>query len=271
MGCKTASSEPRPKPLTEELMANNPMADNAGLETAGIGVAADVVESTVETEVSPDVTQAVATTAKPLAPFDTTKAFSERLRSSVSKELDKEIFEMGLRNPVTGQPIRTKKELDAYKEQEKTTNEAHAKGIDSAVYMEMSELSKRVAKSEEESATLKRQIEFAKHDESLLKDPEYGSMYKANREAIQELAQNQDLNLEAAAMLFSRHNLSKIIEQAKQQASNSTLAKTKAASAASPGSLSGGGEVPTNDINCMSASEFESMIKKAERGELRKS
>lgn len=250
------------------------MADNIGLsrEPADAGDAAGMTPQAAEETETAQAEAAVAAGAAEAAvdvpaqegrqyPVpELTKAFSQRLNA----RLDSEIAALGLVDPLTGQPVKSKKDLDNLHEKEKAFQASQSGTGNADIENEIQMLKSQLAGVERQSA-------LALQDEALRRDPKFGEMYSANREAIRQLAESIDgLDLESAAMLFVRHNLDKITQQAQQRALNAILSKTSAVKNATPGSLSGGGEPQDNDIASMSAADFAAMVKRAEHGELRK-
>lgn len=250
------------------------MAENIGLSTAqtDAGDAAGMIPQAAEETETAQAEAAVAAGAVEAAVDvpaqegrqypdpELTKTFSQRLNA----RLDHEIAALGLVDPATGQLVKSKKDLDSLREKEKTFRPAQVVDTNADVENEIQMLKSQLAGVERQSA-------LALQDEVLRRDPKFSEMYSANREAIRQLAESIDgLDLESAAMLFVRHNLDKITQQAQQRASNAVLSKTSAVKSATPGSLSGGGEPQDNDIASMSAADFAAMVKRAEQGELRK-
>lgn len=203
-----------------------------------------------------------------------TKAFSERLNKSV----DAEIAGLGFVNPFTGKLITGKKELLEYKRQmaEGTASAAPEEEgdqlqDDAERFYATPGLLDRLTELRNKVASYETQIENAKQDRILSDDPVLGDIYRAGKPQIQSYADRFGLEPEAALMMYLRNSLGDITGKAKQQAQNEALTRSMSLSAASPGSLSGGGEPPVSDYTHMAPADFAELVRQAERGQLKKS
>ena len=232
-------------------MAANAEESNAGLvEDTAAQTSADS-SAAVESSPNEDVTQ--------------TQAFSRRLNEMSAKRSREAVdsFAASLRqtNPYTGKPITTAQEMRDYY----AMRDAEEQGKDPETAVQLSTLRNRLAEYESREAEAK-----------LRDDPELGEYYEEYQDELAELLEacrndgRSDIAPEAALRALIAHNIGTIKQRDADRVKQETLSRINANAAASPGSVSG--EVAGNvaDYGSMSDDDFEKVVQKAMRGELKR-
>jgi len=234
-----------------ENMAANAV-DTAPVDTGGAdnSAAGSVAAPTVASPAENDVTA--------------TKAFSKRL----NERTDAMIADLGMTNPYTGKPISTYAEMQDYR----AMQSADEAGENPESAAELSRLRARVAEFEQRE----REVGFREQEAAIRSDPALAPIYEEYHDDVMKLmevsaAEGYDIDLDSALRtIMSTHYgdiRSRDIERAKAEA----LASVRAAGAASPGSIGGGGANESVDWATMSDADFERHLAIAKRGGYRKS
>lgn len=195
-----------------------------------------------------------------------TQAFSRRLREkseqAANQAVDQFVASMGVKNPYTGQPIRTRSEFDQYRQM----FEAQKRGQDPVIASQI--------------ATMQNELNSYKmrdQEQQLLNDPQRSEIYKALQPEVRQLLDYchrngmRNVDLQTAFNTVLSNRLPEVMKLSGQKMQQETVKKISANAAATPGSLGKAGDAAKPDFSKMSDSEFDSWVKRAERGELMKS
>lgn len=228
-------------------------------------MAANAVEEVVD--VAPEVTAAPETepaedgVAAVEAPEDVTKtkAFSERLKKMSAKAVDDFVREQGWVNDITGETISDRAGYAKYQKM----RTAQSEGKDPALSAQVDEMRGELAR-----------YRLQEQDAQLQSDPEVREIYTELRGEVMDLVdycrgEGKDVSVRDAFQAVLAKNQSKIIKNIKQKAEAAAAAKYNAAAKASPGKLSGGDTPASVDYATMSDADFEAVLAKAKKGELR--
>lgn len=200
----------------------------------------------------------------PAASVETTRAFSERLKTMSGRRVDEFIAGMGLQDH-TGAPIRTRAQYDAWQ------------AARACAPQEQSGMAQGSAVPSDELAALRgelRSLRDAERDRALLTDPAQGQTYAALRDKVQEVQQvcrtcGDDVSLDAVYAAVLMDELPQLYRQAVETARGEALRTVQANGLASPGALGGGPAAQPLDFDTMSSADFAEYHRRALRGEWR--
>lgn len=197
-----------------------------------------------------------------------TKAFSERLNAMSAQRTDAAIASLGMTNHFTGKPISTLAEMQDYR----AMQAADEAGGDPESAAELSRLRAQVAEFQQRE----RDAGLRDQEAAIRANPALSEVYDEYHDDVMQLMEasasnGQEIDLDSALrVIMSAHYddiRAKDIERAKTEA----LASVRAAAAASPGSIGGGGANEPVDWLNMSSEEFKRHVEIAKRGDYRKS
>ena len=189
-----------------------------------------------------------------------TQRVAQRIRDASQKSVDTFIRGMGLKNPYDGdKPILTKADYDAYAEMKKLDEEGQTDPV--GAYRN---------KALQDELALLRGNERMRELES---DPVKGQTFAKLKDKVTELMdycreQGTPCTVDAAFNAILANSYFDLMNEAETSVRNDTLRKINSNAQASPGAMSG--EDPAdNDISSVSDADFEKLVQKALRGELR--
>jgi len=219
------------------------------------------VETTQESENTEEVAEPQAEVVKPVQTHEQNAQFARVRREAEQKARDSVIAEMGME--WNGQPIRTYQQYqDALKEQN-LMQEAQKQGIDPQFYADFRNM-------QDELNSYKRNTILSQQESTLSNDPVLGEFYNDWKDEVHEMANQYNCDLDTAMTFLIRDRFGDILKKRSQKIQNETITKINTNSISSPGSLSSGGGQPSSNVWEMSDADFNKMVEKAARGELRR-
>lgn len=156
--------------------------------------------------------------------------------------------------------IKTFAEYEKAVREAELEQEAEEAGMDPKTYAKLKELEAKVQ-------TYEKQESYKEQDQKLSKDPVTSSIYKQYRDEIKDISNQYSVDLQSAFTFLVGQKLPEILGNAQQ----STINKISENGRSSPGSLSKAGANQNYDAFSMSNKDFEAMVERAKRGDLRKS
>lgn len=197
-----------------------------------------------------------------------TKAFSDRLNKMSAERTDAAIAGLGMTNPYTGKPISTLAEMQDYR----AMQSADEAGGDPESAAELSRLRAQVAEFQQRE----RDAGFRDQESAIKANPALAAIYEEYHDDVMGLMEQasdngQDIDLDSALRIIMSTHYDDIRARDIERAKAEALASVRAAGAASPGSIGGGGANEPVDWANMSSEEFSKHLAIAKRGGYRKS
>lgn len=214
-GCKTATTEPRPKLSTGEIkMLENYMAANES-EIANLKIDLQLfAEGDEPVEPGTDEPIEPAPDVEPVKEDITqTQAFSQRLKDMTQKAVDAEYDR--LYGAEYG--IHSKAEFDAAIAKQEAEREAQKKNLDPEVYQELQELKQFKNQTEKEKI-------ISSEDSKLMNDPKVGELYKQWHDEIMTNVREHNSRPDIEFTIMLREKAAELVgqkpnvEELKQQA-----------------------------------------------------
>ena len=197
-----------------------------------------------------------------------TKAFSERLNAMSAQRTDAAIAGLGMTNHFTGKPISTLAEMQDYR----AMQAADEAGGDPESAAELSRLRAQVAEFQQRE----RDAGFREQEATIRANPALSAVYDEYHDEVMDLMaeiedSGRDATLDSALRIIMSSHYDDIRARDIERAKSEALAGVRAAGAASPGSLGGGGANEPIDWANMSSEEFSKHLAIAKRGGYRRS
>ncbi len=217
-----------------------------------------VVDSQIEQNTEPVQAESVEV-AEPQQEQQTPEQnalFAKVRRETEQKAKDAVIAEM-----YGSQGIHTYTDYQKALKDHQRQQEAQQKGIDPELYSQLQTMQDELNSYKREKTMLQQEVELAK-------DPVKGELYNSWKDDVQAIANNFNVDLKTAFTLVLEEKLPDILGKAKAQTEQETIKKINANAQSTPGALSSE-SIPKANIWDMNSSDFNKMIEKAKRGELR--
>lgn len=197
-----------------------------------------------------------------------TKAFSDRLNKMSAERTDAAIAGLGMTNHFTGKPISTLAEMQDYR----AMQAADEAGGDPESAAELSRLRAQVAEFQQRE----RDAGFREQEAAIRANPALSEVYDEYHDDVMQLMEvsasnGQEVDLDSALRVIMSAHYDDIRARDIEKAKTEALASVRAAGAASPGALGGGGANEPVDWANMSSEEFSKHLAIAKRGGYRKS
>lgn len=215
---------------------------------------AEVAEpQTTEVTTTEETTEGQGSTAE----VTQTQAFARRLKEETAKVRDEIIREI-----YGAQGINSYAEYQAALEAQRAAEEAQKRNIDPEFYQEFHGLKQEVNE-------LRREKMFISQEAEIKSDPVRGPLYEKWADEVKQFARQVNTDLKTAFLLTLDAKLGDVLNGTKSQAEQEAVKKIIQNQTTSPGSLSQGADTPTKSVWSMNKSDFDALVQKALRGEVK--
>ena len=198
---------------------------------------------------------------KPVQSQEQNALFAKIRREAEQKARDKVIAEMGME--WNGSPIKTYDDYQRAVREKQLMEEAQQQGLDPQFYTDFKNM-------QDELQNYRRNTMITQQDAELVNDPVKGELYNQWKSDVIDMANRYNTDLKTAFSVVLEERLGEVLAMNAKKIQNDTISKINENKTTTPGSLSASNEQPTLNAWDMSDNDFEKMMERASRGELKR-
>lgn len=252
--------------VTEEVVTpQSAEMDNTDIqETQEVTETVENTVDNVEENVDNNVTEEVVEPQnldKPIQSQEQNALFAKIRREAEQRARDKVIAEMGME--WNGTPIKTYEDYQRAVREKQLMEEAQQQGLDPKFYTDFRNM-------QDELQSYKRNSMIAQQDSELANHPVKGELYNQWKSDVVDLANQYNCDLNTAFSIVLEERLGDVLAMNTKKIQQDTISKLNENKTTTPGSLSAANEQPSTNAWEMSEGDFEKMMEKASRGELKR-
>lgn len=237
-------------PQIDETIENNEFVQDENVnvnETTQNDVSEEVVEPQVE--------------EKPVQTPEQNAMFAKIRRESEQRARDQVISEMGM--TWNDRPIRSYQEYQQALREQQLQQEAESQGLDPQFYVDFKNMQDKLSFYERNNAITQQDYELAS-------DPVKGDLYNQWRFDVREMADRYNVDLRTAFSVVLEQRLGDVLAMNQKKIQQDTIKKINTNSKTTPGALGAANDQPGINYADMSEADFEKIMAKAMRGELKR-
>lgn len=195
---------------------------------------------------------------KPVQDKETNAQYAAMRRETEKKAKDAVISEMY--GETYG--IHTYEDYKAALDKQKAAEEAEKMGVDPDFYQQFNSMKSKLDAIEREKTLLEQ-------DAKMRSDPARGELYKQWESDVKDKAVNYAVDLKTAFLLLLDERLPDLLSGTKTKAEQEAVKKILNNAQSSPGALGSEGAEPASSLKNMSDKDFEDLVNKVKRGEIK--
>ena len=220
----------------------------------------DDVEGNINSNVGEDVVEP-QNLDKPVQSQEQNALFAKIRREAEQKARDRVIAEMGME--WNGAPIKTYDDYQRAVREKQLMEEAQQQGLDPQFYTDFKNM-------QDELQNYRRNTMITQQDAELVNDPVKGELYNQWKSDVIDMANRYNTDLKTAFSVVLEERLGEVLAMNAKKIQNDTISKINENKTTTPGSLSASNEQPSLNAWDMSDNDFEKMMERASRGELKR-